>query len=447
MSPLIPPLQLVSLLAVFRPCFTQPAFIYFVQFVLAMAAGIGRLTTTTVFRSSDGARHYTNYARFLSRYHWSVGDVAQRLLDLLVARHALWIDDQGRRRLCLIIDETIVEKTSKRMFGVAWQRNTHGGWCRGTHILGHYWLMLGVLIRVNGRVMCCPVGFRLYRQKKRCPKQEYSKPTELVMDLLQGLSWPRDPSIVRTIVADAGFADQHFLRWCEREGFVVIVRGRMDAQIHDVYVAQPARFKGRPRKWGERLSLVAYAADDKHFTHRVQLYQERMEVQVACIVARHRVSGLVLQFVITRRPGKDDVVIMCSDLGLTPREIAGLYADRFSIEMTFRELKQHFGMGHYQVRIPRAIESHVQLSAVACSLTQLLALAPDTGGDIGLDRWMPMPWRKTGTVISLREAQYLLHRASLPTALSARLGAARNLPKSPTTPQPAENLFGRSAEL
>jgi hypothetical protein len=414
MSPLIPPQQLLSLLVVFSPCFTRPAFVYFVQFVVAMAVGVGRLTTTTVFRRSDGTRHYTNYARFLSRYRWSVRDVAQRLLDLLVARHALWLDGQGRKRLCLIIDETIVEKSSTRMFGVAWQRNTHGGLCRGTHILGHYWLMVGVLVRAGGRVLCCPVGLRLYRQKKRCPAAEYSKPAELAIDLLQSLSWPLDPDIVRTIIADAGFADQEFLRWCEREGFAVIVRGRIDARIHDLYVAQPAQSKGRPRKWGERLSLSAYAAEQNRFTHRVQLYQEGMEVAVASLVARHRASGLVMQFVITRRPGKDDIVIMCSDLGLTPREITGLYADRFSIEMTFRELKQHFGLGHYQVRIPRAIESHVQLSAVACCLTQLLTIAPEKGGKIGLERWAPMPWRKAGTVISLREAQYLIHQACLP---------------------------------
>ena len=76
--------------------------------------------------------------------------VSAQLLELLIARCGLWRDDQGRRRLCIVIDETIVEKSNARLFGVAWQRNTHGGWCRGTHILGHYWLMVGLLARVGG---------------------------------------------------------------------------------------------------------------------------------------------------------------------------------------------------------------------------------------------------------------------------------------------------------
>jgi hypothetical protein len=66
------------------------------------------------------------------------------------------------------------------------------------------------------------------------------------------------------------------------------------------------------------------------------------------------------------------------------------------------------------VRIPRAIESHVQLSAVACTLTQLLTLAPEHSDSRGLNDWTPMPWRKLGTPISLYEAQRLLRQASLP---------------------------------
>jgi len=35
---------------------------------------------------------------------------------------------------------------------------------------------------------------------------------------------------------------------------------------------------------------------------------------------------------------------------------------RFAIEIAYRELKQRFGWGHYQVRSREAIERHVALS-------------------------------------------------------------------------------------
>jgi len=417
MPQLIPPLELDSLLRWFRPCFTRPAFRYFVDFMLAMVLDLSRCTTTAAFRVGDQEKHFTNYSRFLSEYAWSANDLMQRVFELQARRVGLPRDDHGSPRLYLILDETIVEKTSKQMFGVAWQRNTHGGWCRGTHILGHYWLMLGVRIEVAGRVLCLPLGFRLYRQKKRCPVDEYRTPSELAIELLESLQWPQDADLVKTIIADAGFADSKLLRWCVGNHFHVIVRGRMDAQVHDLYVPQATPLRGRPRKWGDKICLHSVAASPGSFTHTVSVYQNRTQVQVASVVGRHRASGLPLRFVITHIPGKDhddDLVLMSTDLSLTPREVASLYADRFGIEMTFRELKQHFGLGDYQVQRPEAITRHVHLSAVACALTQLIALdLTANGGTIEGAPWQPMPWRKPDTLISLRETQLCLRQACL----------------------------------
>jgi hypothetical protein len=321
--------------------------------------------------------------------------VSQWLLTLLLHHCGLWRDEQGRQRVWLVLDETIVEQTSPRMFGVAWQRNTHGGLCRGTHLLGHYWLMLGLLVCLGGRPLCCPLAFGLYRQKKRCPAEEYQTPCQVALSPLQSLRWPRGLDLVRTLIAEAGFADKELLRWCAAHDFVAIVRGRIDAQVHDLYVRQANPLRGRPRKYGERLSLLEYAQEERHFTQTIALYQSRTMVRLASLVGLHRASGLPLRFVLLRGVGKPDIVLMSSDLSLTPREIAQLYADRFQIEMTFRELKQHFALGHYQARVPQAILRHVHLSGVACALTQLLTLLPPkTGFGGGRLRWRPTPWRR-----------------------------------------------------
>jgi hypothetical protein len=409
MPQLIPPPELYSLLLWFAPCFTAPSFAHFVSFIVCFATGLGRMTATTVYRTSPRASHWTNYSRFLSRYRWSVTALSARLLELLIARCGLWLDDQGRRRLCLVIDETIVEKSSKHMPGVAWQRNTHGGWCRGTHILGHYWLMIGLLVRVAGRTMCLPLAFGLYRQKKRCPADEYRTPCQVALALLQSLPWPSAPDLVRTVVADAGFADQHLLKWCAQNDFVAVVRGRTDARVHDLYVEQTGR--GRRRVWGKAISLVDFAADERNFTQTIALYQNRTPVQIASLVGRHRQSGLPICFVIMRTASRPDAVVMSTDLSLTPREIAGLYADRFAIEMTFRELKQHFGLGDYQVRLPEAMLRHVHLSGVACALTQLLTLQTKTGAQMPSHPPKATPWRRYHTV-SVHERQLQLRAAA-----------------------------------
>ena len=58
----------------------------------------------------------------------------------------------------------------------------------------------------------------------------------------------------------------------------------------------------------------------------------------------------------------------------------------FSLEIAYRELKQRFGLGHYQMRSRQAIERHVALSFVACSLTTLLLAQRDDQRTVGETR-------------------------------------------------------------
>jgi hypothetical protein len=176
-----------------------------------------------------------------------------------------------------------------------------------------------------------------------------------------------------------------------------------------LYVEQTGR--GRRRVWGELLSLIDFAAAERHFTQTVALYRHRTPVQIASLVGRHRQSALPMRFVIMRTAGRPDAVVMNTDLSLTPREIAGLYADRFAIEMTLRELKQHFGLGDYQVRLPEAMLRHVHLSGVACALTQLLTLRP-CGCQAKTRRaaGKATPWRRY-EALSVHERQLQLRAA------------------------------------
>jgi hypothetical protein len=295
-------------------------------------------------------------------------------------------------------------------------------------------------------MVCCPIALRLYRQKKRCPAAEYRTPCHLARHLLRSLPWPQAPDVVPTVIADTGFADSKLLCWCVRKGFAVIVRGRIDARLHDLYVEPPKSSRGRPRKWGPALSLVEFAKDASHFTQTIRLYQQGVEVQIASLVGRHRKSGLPIRFVILRMAGKADMVVMSTDLSLTPREVAQLYADRFAIELTFRELKQHFGLGHYQVRSPQGMLRHAHLSAVACTLTQLLTLHPPQALRKAL---LPMmkdtPWRRYQT-ISVGDTQLLMRLACLRETYFSHVAPDRPHRENPgpSTPWPAVPTNGHT---
>jgi hypothetical protein len=86
-------------------------------------------------------------------------------------------------------------------------------------------------------------------------------------------------------------------------------------------------------------------------------------------------------------------------------EVVELYSGRFAIELAFRDLKNHFGLGHYQARSVEAATRHVTLCLVAYTWSQLQLLT---------QRWpVPAePWRPPGALATTGQLRRLARRES-----------------------------------
>lgn len=80
-----------------------------------------------------------------------------------------------------------------------------------------------------------------------------------------------------------------------------------------------------------------------------------------------------------------------TDLTLTAAQGVEYYAARFAIELAFRDLKNHFGLGHYQAGRVEAAERHGAQCLGAYTGSPLLLLA---GGALA----QGTPWRKAPPV-------------------------------------------------
>ena len=65
-------------------------------------------------------------------------------------------------------------------------------------------------------------------------------------------------------------------------------------------------------------------------------------------------------------------LVFTTDMTLKVSQIVKYYRHRWKIETAFRDVKQHFGFGKYQVKSRPSINRFVQLSFVAASLTKLI---------------------------------------------------------------------------
>ena len=72
--------------------------------------------------------------------------------------------------------------------------------------------------------------------------------------------------------------------------------------------------------------------------------------------------------VVVTKGKKEPIIFLSTDLRLTAAQIIEIYAARFSIELALRDLKQHFGLAHYQCYLGIAIDRFVHLACIAYCL-------------------------------------------------------------------------------
>jgi hypothetical protein len=412
MLQLIPPPEVASLLIAFAPCFTAPSFHYFTQFVWVMMVGWGRRLATTVCLNDPTARHHTNYARFLGRYRWEPAELAQALLDRLLSR--LPKAALGER-LTVALDDRPVPKNRGKAPGLGWHHCHNRGQCAGPYVHGHVWMQIALVAWLGREAFSLPLWALLYRRKKDCRRgAPYQEKWRLALELLKSLRWPHP---VR-LVADGNFYVRGFVRAIREAGHDLIVRLPKVAAVYRL-PASPVKHLGRPRTYGEKTTLEDAFRKPRFRPLNETLWGWHGTLRLAEAILVPRVVGQPCKVVCVRLGCREPRYLLSTDLSLSAEDIVRLYASRFSIELTFRELTQRCGFGDYQVRKGRAIEAHVQLSQVACSLLYLLML----GDTLPIDQFVWPAWRKPAAHLSLgqtldflRQLAFQADRCTDPTA-------------------------------
>jgi len=133
-------------------------------------------------------------------------------------------------------------------------------------------------------------------------------------------------------------------------------------------------YKGRvrPPKRGEKHKLAEWV---KHFPLQevsVNLYGSRGTLWVVCQDMFIRGVSEPVRIVVIK--AKCPIILICTDLSLTPGEIIELYGSRFSLEITIRELKQNLGLGDYQCYKTMAFHRFVHLCCVAYCIFKMILM-------------------------------------------------------------------------
>lgn len=379
---------LITYLFEFRQAFSHPSFVYFQGVIFALLISGGRKCVTQLASVCFFVdKSLSGWERFFAESQWNLPLVSAKLIDLC-------LDQLGERalyaqRYLVALDTTFAQKALGKMTGV--QR-----WRKGVEektndkpvtphvsqsVVGHHWAIAGLLCLLSQKWQCFPLLTRLISGKQR--------PSHFVVDP-KGETCPMDfwQATIATVtevaakfvkapvcfVADAYFSKAPFLNPLIEKGIGLVTRLRHDAVGWDD--PDPYQRRGRPAIRGRKWKLAQLLEELPHQEVSVRLYGKT--VKATCVVRdlwlrdiTQKVRVVVVSAL--RRP----ILVVSTQLSLTAGEIIEIYGARFALELTIRDLKQHFGFGDYQSTTTLAFLRWSRLCCCALSIGRLLLLNPD----------------------------------------------------------------------
>lgn len=337
-----------------RPSFAN-LFVVLTGWVLTDAP-VHTITEALLATGVAGRRHHERHHRLFSRGSWDPDRVGywlvQRILKLA-----------GPGAVRIVVDDTVAPKKGPHVFGLG----THVDAVRSTKryrvfVFGHCWVVLAVLVRVpfSSRAWALPVLFRLYRNTKECEKNAaaYLKKTELAREMLDVFcGWVPDRRI--ELAADAAYCNDTITRGLPSR---VVLFGAMRPDAVLTALPPPHTGKGRPRVRGDLLPKPEALAKDASVpweTCEAHVYGRTTMMRYKTLCAQwYRACGTQLLRIVVVETTKGSLpfrVFFCTDATVAVRAIAETYAERWGIEVFFRDAKQLLGFADSPARKEGAV--------------------------------------------------------------------------------------------
>lgn len=197
------------------------------------------------------------------------------------------------------------------------------------------------------------------------------------------------------LAGDSAFAVLTLLAALVRHGLIGVTRPRPDAALHEPAPPRQPRTKGRPRKKGARLPTLAQRLNDAATVWQPVTVtgwhgaaERRLEICSGTAVWFH--SGQTpppIRWAPPRDPlGEfDPQALPCTDPARAPLGIIGWFIQRWPVEVTFREVRDHLGVETQRQWTDQAIARHALLvgAVLPHSLARRQAPSPHPPGGLG----------------------------------------------------------------
>jgi hypothetical protein len=397
------PTRFAGPILAFAPLFVHRSWRHAQLLLIGAILTPGRRTVASVLRIMGRAqdRRFVNIHRILNRAAWCPRTGGRILLGLLIAAFA------PRGPVIMALDDTIERRRGKRITAKGIYRDPVRS--SDSHFVkasGLRWMSLMLLAPIPwvGRVWALPFLTALVPSERAC--RERGRRHKLLLDVgrqlaLQARRWLRGRDLV--LVGDGGFSALLFLDAMRRARITAITRLRLDAALYEPAPPRPPGTIGRPRTKGARLPTLAATLVAKDTPWRTVMVpgwygsaQRGIEVASGTAVWRHGGMPVVpIRWVLVRDPARrfEPQALLCTDLARDPTQIVSWFVRRWSVEVTFQEVRAHLGVETQRQWSDTAIARTTPCLLALFSIVTLLAarLPARQRRRITAAAWYPKP--------------------------------------------------------
>jgi hypothetical protein len=346
--------SLDTVLQCLLPAFTQPSFQTHIEVLLGWVMCLGKRTEYGVFQTiqadtpvSRKERHpFDRFYNFFSRSAWTVRDLARQVAVAIV------VGLNPRGVLYLVVDDTLLHKRGKHVYGLGWFRDAVASTAkRVATASGNHWVVVGLAICIPGtsKIYCLPIHAMLHLAGKN-HKSEAMLAKEMLQDIL---AWFPDRKLV--FIGDGAYSAKNLLGDLDpRVTYVGVMRA--DAALYDPIVPkQPKSKRGRKPDKGPRLPNPKEAvkkADGNRSGRRPWAWQT-VTARAYGVTRRLRVLSfqavwpevhglLPILVVLVRDPlgTFQDKYLFTTDVHADLSWVISTFSRRWSIEVAFKSSKQ-----------------------------------------------------------------------------------------------------------